>query len=158
MKKDETVSGLIEARRRIVDAASALPREKQDEVFLGTWSVKDLLAHLVGWDYANIEGVKEIIAGKTPSFFAHWNPDWSAYNARLVKEYKKDDYAELLQSLETSHEALINFLRLLPEEEFEKDHGVRSPGGRPVTVANTLQAEIDDEREHYEQIANWPGE
>lgn len=27
---------------------------KKDEIFLGDWSVKDLLAHLVGWDYTNL--------------------------------------------------------------------------------------------------------
>jgi len=41
-KKDRAISGLVEARRKILDVASALSPERQDEVFLGVWSVKDL--------------------------------------------------------------------------------------------------------------------
>ena len=45
---------LIETRRKILDAASSPSPEQQDEVFLGIWSVKDLLAHLAGWNVTNI--------------------------------------------------------------------------------------------------------
>jgi len=42
-------------RRKILDAASAPSPEQRDEVFLGIWSVKDLLAHLAGWNVTNID-------------------------------------------------------------------------------------------------------
>ncbi len=45
-KREAIISGLIEVRRNILDAASSLPPEARDEIFLGIWSVKDLLAHL----------------------------------------------------------------------------------------------------------------
>ena len=47
-KKESIIAALIQARRKILDVAYALPPEKQDEVFLGVWSVADLLAHLIG--------------------------------------------------------------------------------------------------------------
>jgi hypothetical protein len=52
-EKDALISGLVETRSEILDAVSALSPAGADEVFLGTWSVKELLAHLVGWDYTN---------------------------------------------------------------------------------------------------------
>ncbi len=67
-KKDEIISGLVETRRQILDTASSLSLAEQDEIFLGVWSVKDLLAHLVGWDFTNLEAAKAILAGKTPDF------------------------------------------------------------------------------------------
>ncbi len=151
-QKDQIIAELSAARKRILDVAASLRPTQQDEIFLGTWSVKDLLAHLVGWDYTNIESVKEIRAGKSPSCFTHWNPNWAAYNARLVKEHKKDNTTELLAALDKSHHELIHYLKGLPTDDFERDFDVRSPRGRNVTVAYHLQAEIDDEREHYEQI------
>lgn len=45
----------METRRNSLDAASSPSPERQDEVFLGIWSVKDLLAHLAGWDVTNID-------------------------------------------------------------------------------------------------------
>ena len=90
-KKDEVISGLVEARACILAAATQLPVEKQDQVFLGTWSVKDLLAHLMGWDFTNVEASQEILECKLPSFYAHHDRDWRTYNAGLVERYKKDD-------------------------------------------------------------------
>lgn len=155
MSKAETIAGLISAREKIVGLAQRLPAEKRDEIFLGVWSVQDLLVHLVGWDYANLDSLKDIRAGKSPRVFEHWNPDWRAFNAQLVKQYKRASWDEMLAALESSHRALLEFLENIPAEEFEKDFGVRSPRGRKITIAYHLQAEIDDERVHFRQIAAW---
>lgn len=150
-KKDKIISGLVETRRRILEAASSLSPAEQDEIFLGVWSVKDLLAHLVGWDFTNLEAAKSILAGETPSFYSHYDRDWKSYNARLVAEYKRDDFADLLSSVEDSHQRLIDFLKTIPAEEFDKDRGVRFKGYK-VTIPRLLQVEIDDEKTHHTQI------
>jgi hypothetical protein len=151
VKKDNIIAGLIEVRKNILDAASSLSPTQQDEVFLGVWSVKDLLAHLVGWDFANLESAKEIPAGKLPGFYSHYDHDWRSFNARLVAEHKKDDFADLISTIENSHRQLVDFLKTVPAEEFDKDRGVRFKGYK-VTTARTLEAEIKDEKEHCAQI------
>lgn len=150
-KKDEIVAALIQARRKILDVAYTLPPEKQDEVFLGVWSVKDLLAHLIGWDYTNIEATKSILAGELPEFYSHHDRDWRTYNASLVERHKKEDFAELLYAVEASQRALMGLLGTVPAEEFDKDRGIRSKRYK-VTIARLLQAEADDEEEHHRQI------
>jgi hypothetical protein len=89
--------GLVETRRRILDAASSLSPAEQNEVSLGVCSVKDLLAHLAGWDFANIEAVEAILVGRLPSFYSHYDRDWKTLNARLVAEYRKDNLADLFR-------------------------------------------------------------
>ena len=150
-KKDTIISEVVDARRRILDAASSLSPEQQDEIFLGIWSVKDLLAHLVGWDFANMEAAKQVLAGKLPSFYAYYDRDWKSYNSRLVAEYKRDGFAELLSLVEDSHQKLIALLKTIPAEEFHKDRGVRFKGYK-VTIAHLLQAEIDDGKTHHTQV------
>lgn len=150
-KKGEIVAALIQARRKILDVAYVLPPEKQDEVFLGVWSVKDLLAHLIGWDYTNIEATKSILAGELPEFYSHHDRDWQTYNASLVERHMKEDFAELLYAVEASQRALMGLLGTVPAEEFDKDRGIRSKRYK-VTIAHLLQAEADDEEEHYRQI------
>jgi len=150
-KKDQVISELVEARRRILQVASSLSPAQQNEVFLGIWSIKDLLAHLVGWDFANLEAAQAVLAGKVPAFYASHDRDWRTFNARLVAEHKKDDFGVLLASLEESHQALIDFLETVPAEEFDRDRGVRFRRYK-VTIARLLQAEAKDEEEHYEQI------
>jgi hypothetical protein len=150
-RKDEIITALTTARRKILDVAYTLPPEKQDEVFLGVWSVKDLLAHLVGWDYTNIEAVKSILDGELPEFYSYRDRDWQTYNSLLVEMHKKEDFAELLYSVEASQRALMGLLGTVPADEFDKDKGVRFKRYK-VTIARLLQAEADDEEEHYRQI------
>jgi hypothetical protein len=154
-RKQEIIVGLTEVRQHILDAISDLPSEKQDEIFLGTWSIKDLLAHLIGWDFTNIEAVTDIRAGQPPRVFQHWDPEWAAYNAELVRKYKHDNFSELLASVQESHAALIEFVRTVPAEDIEQDYGIRSPRGRNITVAWFLGFEIEDEGRHYQQIQEW---
>lgn len=154
-RKQAIIAGLIAARQHIVDAVADLPSDKQDDVFLGTWSIKDVLAHLVGWDVTNIEAITDIRAGQPPRVFQQWDPEWAQYNAELVRKYKRDHFIELLDALQTSHAALIAFVRTVPDDDFEKDYGIRSPGGRIITVAWFLQFEIEDEGRHYQQIQAW---
>lgn len=149
--KEQIISALEEARGKILEVASALPPEKGDEVFLGVWSVKDLLAHLAGWDYTNIEATKSILQGEVPEFYAHHDRDWATYNALLVARHKKAGYEELLTSVEESHRALITCQGTVPAEEFDRDRGVRFKRYK-VTIARLLQAEAEDEEEHYVQI------
>jgi hypothetical protein len=152
-KKETVIAALVEARRKIIDTAAALPPEKQDEVFLGVWSVKDLLAHLVGWDCTNLAAVQEIIAGQLPSFYAHHDRDWRTFNAGLVAKYKQE-VAALLSAVQDSHQRLVDFLRTVPAEEFGRDKGLRFRGYR-VTIARLLQAEASDEEVHHKQIQDW---
>jgi hypothetical protein len=153
-KKDEIISELVETRRRILDAASSLSPAKQDEIFLGVWSVKDLLAHLVGWDFTNLEAAKALLAGELPDFYSHYDRDWKTYNARLVAEYKRDNFAELLSSVEGSLQQLVAFLETIPAEEFDKDRGVRYKRYK-VTIARLLQAETKDGKTHYQQVKDF---
>jgi len=150
-KKESVIAALIQARRKILDVAYALPLEKQDEVFLGVWSVADLLAHLIGWDYTNLEATKSILQGELPEFYSYRDRDWETYNALMVERHKEKDFTELLYSLETSQRALMGFLATVPASEFDKDRGIRHKRYR-VTIARLLQAEAEDEEEHARQI------
>jgi len=150
--KEELLSGLAETRAAILQAAAQVPPEARDTAFLGTWSLKDLLAHLAGWDVTNLEAAKDIQAGVLPSFYAHHDKGWKSYNAGLVAKYRREDFEELLALVRESHQQLISHLESLPGETFEQDFGVRSPRGFKVTIARLLRAEWQDEVEHLQQI------
>ncbi len=141
-EKDALIEGLVKARAKILEAASQLSQAEQDKVFLGVWSVKDLLAHLVGWDATNLKAVQEILAGQKPSFWAHYDRDWQSYNARLVAEYKREDFSELVAAVEASHRQLVDFLQTVPADEYVKRK----------KIATLLRAEARDEEEHHRQV------
>jgi hypothetical protein len=151
VKKDEVITAWVEARARIHQAASELPLEKQDVKFLGNWGIKDLLTHLVGWDYTYLQSFDDVRAGRLPDFFAHFNPDWRKYNAELVATYKINVYAQILDALIASRDSLLAYLDILPAHDFDFDFGVRA-GKSIVTIAWLVQAETHDEEKHAQQI------
>lgn len=150
-RKADLLHESVEVRQRILEAASRLRPDQRDEVFLGTWSVVDLLAHLIGWDLANTEAVQAILDGRLPAFYDHHDREWKTFNAQLVAEHRKDNWAELLASVQASHRDLLDLVETIPAGDLTRDTSVRFRGYR-VTVAGTLESELKDERVHLAQI------
>jgi hypothetical protein len=153
-RKESVLSALIEARQNILAEVSKLSEAQQDQIFLGIWSVKDLLAHLIGWDETNLRAAKSILKGQVPSFYKHSDRDWQTYNATLVKKHKKDSLPELIAGARNSQKELIEFLQSIPPESFNRDFGVRFHGYK-VTIQRLLEAETKDEQTHQRQITDF---
>ncbi len=145
------LEALQEARADLLNEAASLSAEQQETVFLGIWSIKELLAHLAGWDVTNLEAVKDILAGKVPVFYDHYDHDWQSYNATLVATYNRATFEELLSLMQDSHNQLLEFLQSVPAEDFLKDFGLRTRGNK-VTIQRLLEAELKDELIHSQQI------
>jgi uncharacterized damage-inducible protein DinB len=152
VKKEVMVTELKEARTALLAAVTALPPPAWDIRFLGVWSAHDIVAHLVGWDAANLYAIRAIVQGRLPAFYAQYDTDWRTFNAELVTRHKRPTLEETLRAVQASHRDLLQAVDALPADELMRDHGVRSPRGRKVTVAMLLSAEAGDERKHSEQI------
>jgi hypothetical protein len=154
LRENQILSVLVETRHSVLVEVSKLSEAEQDQVFLGVWSVKDILAHFIGWDKTNLLAAKSILKGELPAFYEHRDPDWQTYNAILVKKYKKGSFQELLTVVKNSQNKLIKFLQTIPPEHFNKDFGVRFRGYK-VTIQRLLEAEREDEETHLQQITDF---
>ena len=153
-RKEEIISALVKARQDILAEVSLLSKADRNRIFLGIWSVKDLLAHLAGWDFTNIDAIKSVLAGKLPSFYEYRDRDWQTYNAMLVGKYKRNSFRELLATVKRSQKELIEFLQPIPPEYFGKDFDVRFRGYK-VTIQRLLEADIKDGQVHFQQIVDF---
>lgn len=153
-RKNQILSSLIETRQNILAEVSKLSETERNQVFLGVWSVKDLLAHFIGWDETNLHAVKSVLEGQLPAFYEHRDRDWQTYNTILVKKHKKGSFQELLMAVKNTQEKLVEFLQTVPPENFKKDFGVRFRGYK-VTIQRLLEAERGDEQTHYQQIVDF---
>lgn len=154
LKKDQILSSLIETRQNILAEVSKLSEAQQERVFLGIWSVKDLVAHFIGWDETNLQAAKSVLKGELPSFYKYRDHDWQTYNAMLVKKHKRDSFPELLTAAQNSQKKLIEFLQIVSPENFNKDFDVRFRGYK-VTIQRLLEAEREDEQTHLEQVIDF---
>lgn len=152
--KDRLIFGLVTARQNILDQVVELSPHQQGEIFLGEWSVREILAHLIGWDQTYLAAVQDLQAGELPSFYAAYDADWQSYNRNLVRQYEVGEWSELVTAARESQSQLVDYMRTLPDEEFSRGWGVRY-GGTPVTIASLIEAEIKDEHEHSKQIRKW---
>lgn len=150
--KDELLIALRQVRRELLAVASSIPAAKQETPFLGVWSVNDLVAHLAGWDYANLAAIDAVLAGRLPYFYDRFDSDWRTFNAELVARHKRVSLAETIAEAVTSHEALLATLSITTADAIMRDHGVRSPRGRRVTIAMLITAETRDEQGHLAQL------
>jgi hypothetical protein len=156
IKKEQVIRELQETRQSLLAEIDVLSAKDRNVIFLGIWSVKDLLAHLAGWDYANLDAAKSVVAGRLPAFYEHRDRDWQTYNAMLVKKYKRNNFRELLATLKKSQKKLVAYVQTIPPEDFNRDFGVRFRGYK-VTIQRLLEADIKDVQIHHQQIVDFFG-
>lgn len=149
--KAKLLDDVARARVVILEAVNSLPHDKRREVFLGVWSSYELVAHLIGWDYANIQAIDDILAGRLPHFYAHHDRDWQTYNAQLVRQYSKESWDELMAAAAESHQRLMAVVRSLPADELYKDRGIRFRGWK-VMIGRLLEADVKDCTTHAAQV------
>jgi hypothetical protein len=149
--KDEVIRAAREARAAIRERILALSPDDCARPFLGMWSVKDLVAHLIGWDETNVRAVRSLLRGKLPTFYAQHDRDWQTYNARLVRRSGGRPIGTLMRMERQSHGKLLEVLEAVPPDKFGADVGVRFRGFK-VTIERLIAAEAEDERTHARQI------
>jgi hypothetical protein len=115
------------------------------------WTVRDILAHLIGWNRHIVRGSQQILSGELPFYDVDPGPDYSTVNAALVREYGDVDRATLLASLAASTGELTEFLRAIDPGEWDRDFGVRHDG-ETLTVKGTVDDLIADYDHHRRQL------
>lgn len=153
-QKSELISGLRDVREKILNLAFLLEPEEQEVVYLGAWSAREMLAHLAGWDETNICAVDEIMADELPGFYEFIDKDWVSYNAMLVEDYSRDSFEDLISLVQETHTKLMVKVAALPADELWKDRDIRARGWK-VTIGRLLNAELQDEEEHYWQLKSF---
>ena len=136
-------------RGELIEAVSSVPADLRDEPFIGTWDVKDVVAHTVGWDYTNIEALPDFREGRLPAFFARYDPDWAGINACLVARYRNQDWEALMTSLRESQRVFVEAMRGLTDADLGN---VVLWEGRHVSLRGMMRAVSRDESEHVAQI------
>ncbi|MBI3070168.1 MAG: ClbS/DfsB family four-helix bundle protein [Candidatus Levybacteria bacterium] len=153
-KKNRLIYLLQDSRNQIIGQIENLDESRWEEVFLGTWTLKDFVAHLIGWDIWGKKANKDILSGNLPKYFVYEDRDWEAMNAQFVKKYSKGSKKSLLHKVKKTHEEVIHDLKELPEEVILKDFNVRRKGYR-WTIYDDTWTQIKDEYEYAQQISRW---
>ena len=126
-------------------AIKSLDDAQMSQVWLGTWGVREILAHATGWHREMIPALERLGRGEKPYPDGAYD-DFNSWNARFVEARKGRAAADILGELEMSHRELLAVVSRLPDEHFGE--------GKPASglVDGVAAAHY---REHAEQIRAW---
>ena len=127
------------AREKFLEAVNRFPEGKRIVKLFGTWSIKDMLAHIVGWECLSVEKVRAIKNRQLPE----WIEDVDKQNAKVVKEFENKDWSEVYAALIKSGNEMIQEYESLPAELCVKQAG--------PNLKYTPQRFLEQETKHYQE-------
>ena len=130
---------------RLRAAVHGLDEAALSEVWLGTWGVRQIVAHIAGWHREMMPALARLARGE-PAYADGTYDDFDRWNARFVDERNDVASAELLREMDRSHRELVGAVERLAEADL-------APGGKAAGLIDGIGAA--HYHEHAAQIAEW---
>ena len=123
---------------------------------LGDWSPRDIIAHFIGWNRVTLIGCAVLREGIEPFYFHDGTNDYRELNAGFFRRFTSSEPGELLAEMAATMQALVSYLRTVPDVDWELDTGVVHYRGGPATPARCVDSLIRDYRKHRDEILAAP--
>ncbi len=118
---------------------------------LGSWTVKDILAHIAAWDRWQHRAMRALVEGQVPDLSAA--EDYHAANDAFVAQWQHQCLADVLAELKAAREDWVAWLASLPEDEFFQR---RAHDGEDWSFyGHQIQVMWQHDAEHAEEISTW---
>lgn len=139
---------LDETRQEIEEL---LPKIDPAKFIYPGWTIKEMLAHMTGWDDVLIDSLRAHLTGNPPALEAIRSIN--EYNDRTVAARAGLDYDHILKEWRLARQVLRTILEQMPDEKFSEPLPV--PWGKPTSVAFLVEVFRDHEEEHARDIRRW---
>jgi hypothetical protein len=83
----------------------------------GTWSVKDIIAHVTTWEEEALAHLPVVLAGKRPPRYSVTHGGINAFNAQMTAKNRERSLAEVLRRRDDIHNRLVEFVQHVPASE-----------------------------------------
>ena len=146
--KQELLNEAAREYKAFHEALQGLNEAQLTEVWLGTWSVKDIVAHIAGWHEELGPALERLSRGERPIREGVSYDDVDAWNARFAAARRNTAIADVLLELDKTHEYFLRAAAAVPAERFQ-------PGKTAWKIVD--QNTAHHYREHADQIRAWRG-
>ena len=113
------------------------------------WTIREMLAHLAGWDDAVIAFMTSLQEGKIPATPAARGID--VYNAESVATREGLDYDHVYREYIETRNTVFKLLKEIPEEKINQEYTL--PWGEQGTLVDIIHIFGPHEEEHAEDVA-----
>lgn len=111
---------LAAAARGLTDEDMARPGT------LGEWSIKDLFAHIAGWEEEATRRINEIVQGNGAQLTWPTRAEEDAFNAQTIEKSRHLAPEQVIKRLEECHQDLMDMLATFGEELVVADTEVKA--------------------------------
>jgi uncharacterized damage-inducible protein DinB len=153
MLKKETLDQLAESRQAFLHALEGLSEAQINQVPVeGTWTIKDLLAHLASWEKSCLVPLRSFAAGG--AFVPEAIPDHDAWNQKQAQHWQSQTLAETLVEYKSIRDEIAALVAALPDARW--DVKLPAPWGGEVTIPELCSGLVWHEKiEHLKSIQHW---
>jgi hypothetical protein len=144
-KKEELIRELVEARKGLEAAMAAVSRE---EKVYPEWTLKEMLAHIAGWDEVVLDTLQAHARGEAPTPLKM--KSIQAYNELAVEKRSGLSYEEVLAEFREVRAGVLETLEAMSQEEI--DAPLRFPWGGEGTVPEMVAIFSEHEEEHTKTL------
>ena len=106
-ERSELLREADEAYAALRQAMEGLSEEEMQDIWLGTWGVREIAIHIAGWHREMIPALARIGRGEPPYPDGVGYDDGDAWNARFVASRQGVKAADALVELDASHRAYV---------------------------------------------------
>ncbi len=144
--KQDLLKRAAEEYRAFHGAIDGLNEEQLTEPWLGSWSIREIVGHMVGWHREMKPALERMARGERPIPPGVSYEDVDAWNARFADAARGKRVTDVLLEFDASHEEFITAAAAIPEGRYE-------PGKTAYRILDLNSAH--HYREHGDQIRAW---
>jgi len=125
LERKALIEAMEKAHAGFIHAVEGLtPREASQVGVNPLWSLKDLLAHMVGWHHEALKRVAELVNGAKGKHNAYGPEEIQAMNRKSVADLKEMPWGLLLKDLRNLHSGLVGMAKEVPEKFLDFQSGI----------------------------------
>src|SRR5439155_1483957 len=113
-----------EAFSELRQAVDGLDDARLTRVWLGTWSIREILIHVSGWHHEMTPALARVARGEA-AYPAGTYDDFDTWNARFVQDRAGAKMPDVLAALDASHRDFVRAAGSVPDAHFAAGGGAR---------------------------------
>ncbi|MGH7621930.1 MAG: ClbS/DfsB family four-helix bundle protein [Gemmatimonadaceae bacterium] len=118
MDKQQTIGAVEQGFQDLLASFAKLDDRAMTTTFYGTWSVKDILAHITGWHQTMTGAMERMARGERPTPEGVDYSDADAWNAKFAGSMAAQSAPTVVAVLRQSFANYLRAARALPEDRF----------------------------------------
>jgi hypothetical protein len=118
MDKSTALQQLEDGFGELLKAVEGLDDRTATRVFYGTWSVKDILAHMSGWHHQMSGAMERMARGEKPTPEGVDYSDSDGWNARFAAAMAPQNTSTVIADLKQSFATYLRAAKAIPDDRF----------------------------------------